>query len=204
MFGSTSRFDCRQLSVILEVNFDMTMIRLPATFFGFPRHVALVPTFDSRLNLLRKSYATVCKSTMVKPAPPDQPVPSRNEFIPALIDHHVLLAASKERCTSLATIIKQYTEVSGVVLDDCLPYEPHPSKTRRMTTEKSRGKGRNLVTVAHCAVVGDDHKITLASGFAVDVDMGEEMVIVTCGHTLDEVRSKSITSVAESFTYQLC
>jgi len=106
-----------------------------------------------------------------------------------LIDHHVLLAASKGRCTSLATIVKQYIEVSGDVLDVCLPYEPHPSKTRRTTTstEKGQGKVRNLVTVAHCAVVGDEHKITLASGFALNVHMGEEMVIATCGHTLEEV-----------------
>jgi len=167
------------------------MIRRPAfqsAFFRFPRYVAFV---NSRLTLLRKPYATICKSTIVKPAgPPDQPIPSRNGFIPPLIDHHVLLAASKGRCTSLATIIEQYVEVSGVILDVCLPYEPHPSKARRMTptsTEGSQGKVRNVVTVAHCAVVGGDHKITLASGFAVDVDMGEEMVIVTCGHTLEEV-----------------
>lgn len=96
----------------------------------------------------------------------------------------------------MSDIIRQYLEVSGTVLDICLPYESHPppdKRSRRSIGEKDEKKVTNVVTVAHCAVVGDSEehsKITLASGFAVNVDrekIGGEMAIVTCGHTLEEV-----------------
>ena len=130
-----------------------------------------------------RSHATVSESMIIQHA-----VPSPQEsFVPPLIDHQVLLAArSKGRKTSLSGIIQQYLQVSGTVLDVCLPYESRPSPGRRADKEKVT----KVVTVAHCSVVGDEHKITLASGFALNVDrekIGGEMAIVTCGHTLEEV-----------------
>ena len=90
----------------------------------------------------------------------------------------------------LSSIIQQYLEVKGAVLDICLPYESRPSPGRQLPI--SGENVTNVVTVAHCAVLGDseEHKITLASGFAVNVDREKiegEMAIVTCGHTLEEV-----------------
>jgi len=115
---------------------------------------------------LRASYATVSKSTSV-------------------IDHHVLLAARKGQRTTFPNVIKQYLESSGTVLDVGLPYESRPDETRRLTVGK-------VVTVAHCVLVGKDHKITLASGFALNVERAKvngEMVIVTCVHTLEKASS---------------
>ena len=122
---------------------------------------------------LRASYATVSKSSVSL---------SREELV---IDHHVLLAARKGQRTTLPNVIKQYLESSGTVLDVCLPYESRPDETRRLTVGK-------VVTVAHCALVGRDHKITLASGFALNVERAKvtgEMVIVTCAHTLEKASS---------------
>jgi len=147
--------------------------------------LALSNTF-SCTRVSRRPYAIVSESTIIQHAVP----PPRESFVPPLIDHHVLLAAkSKGRRTSLSGIIQQYLQVSGTVLDVCLPYESRPSPSRK-AVEKGKEKVTSVVTVAHCSVVGDEHKITLASGFALNVDrekIGNEMAIVTCGHTLEEV-----------------
>ena len=128
-------------------------------------------------------YATVSKSTISQHA---------------VIDHHVLLAARKGQRTTLPNIIKQYIESSGTVLDVCLPYESRPDETRRLTVGMDHSKEENMpskskvVTVAHCALVGRDHRITLASGFALNVERAKidgEMVIVTCAHTLEKASS---------------
>jgi hypothetical protein len=133
-----------------------------------------IPIPAGCVHRLRASYATVSKSTV-------------SQQLVILIDHHVLRAARKGQRTTLPNIIKQYLESSGTVLDACLPYESRPNETRRVGVDHSK-----VVTVAHCALVGRDHKITLASGFALNVERAKvngEMVIVTCAHTLEKASS---------------
>src|SRR5260221_5010013 len=98
----------------------------------------------SCIRVSRRPYATVSESTIIQHAVP----PPQGSFVPPLIDHHVLLAArSKGPRTSLSGIIKQYLQVSGTVLDVCLPYESRPSPSRQ-AVGKDKEKVMSVVTVA--------------------------------------------------------
>jgi len=90
-------------------------------------------------------------------------------------------APSVER-SSLPTLIQQYLTHSGKVLGVQLPYESRPSLARRVSDNNC-----DIHLIAHVAREGDRHKITLSSGFAVDVSDGQS-ILVTCAHTLEEVR----------------
>ena len=91
--------------------------------------------------------------------------------------------------TSLSDIIGHYIDQTGNVLNVSLPYESRPSKQRRVMFEGNIS-GKEVVTVAHCVRDRDKHKIGLSSGFALNAPAPREgeTLIVTCGHTLEEVR----------------
>lgn len=127
-----------------------------------------------------RSYATVSSSIIAQ-----RPHPSTS--VPQLLDSYILQADYK---TPLLDIIKQYIDTSGTVLDVSLPYESRPSESRRPRLATGADSCRNVVTVAHCVRLGPEHKITLSSGFALNVEGHKqgETLIVTCAHTLEEAR----------------
>jgi hypothetical protein len=60
--------------------------------------------------------------------------------------------------------------------------------------ESAVNEDQGIVLVAHVVKdkVSDEHKITLSSGFAVQLPgEGDGSVIVTCAHTLEEVSAPS-------------
>ncbi|KAF5312637.1 hypothetical protein D9619_003318 [Psilocybe cf. subviscida] len=115
------------------------------------------------------------------------------DITPAL-DRKLLQLSSK---TSLHELIRQYVAESGTVLDVFLPYESQPAISRRPNLVDAADSTRNVITVAHCAQFGNAHKITLSSGFALNVDFTskentKETLIVTCAHTLEEIRNSPL------------
>lgn len=114
--------------------------------------------------------------------------------IPAALDRKLLRSTPK---TSLQQLIQQYTAKSGTILSVSLPDESRPANTRRPNIFNAADSTRNVITVAHCAQVGNAHKVTLSSGFALNVNLTseantKETLIVTCAHTLEEVREHSV------------
>jgi len=139
----------------------------------------------------QKTYATVSPSIVGQTPHPAEP--TREEFsesVPPILDRLVLQAASKCHKTLLPDIIKQYIDTAGTVLDLSLPYESRPSDSRRPSLTNSADSCKNVITVAHCAQVGSEHKITLSSGFALNIEDRSnskgETLILTCAHTLEE------------------
>ena len=95
--------------------------------------------------------------------------------------------------TSLSTLVDQYLSNSGKVLDMTLRYESRPTETRRCKFDPENVEG--LVLVAHYVGNEKEFKVTLSSGFALDIQGkngekldDEDAVVVTCAHTLEEVR----------------
>jgi hypothetical protein len=88
----------------------------------------------------------------------------------------------------LSHLIRQYLTHSGKVLGTQLAYEPRPSSSRRISFSDNNSCDIHLI--AHVACEGDRNKITLSSGFAVDSSDGQS-ILVTCAHTLEEVRRMS-------------
>lgn len=143
----------------------------------------------------RRSYATVLSSIIgQRPHSSDLTKDEPSTSLLPLLDRHILQAALCGYKTPLLDIIKQYIDTSGAVLDVSLPYESRPSETRRPQLTTGADSCRNVVTVAHCARVGPDHKITLSSGFALNVESRKrgETLIITCAHTLEEVRQSPL------------
>jgi len=107
--------------------------------------------------------------------------------LPAL-DRFVLDALSAtpyvER-PNLPQLIRQYLTHSGKVLGAQLAYESRPSSSRRVSFSDNNSCDIHLI--AHVAREGDRNKVTLSSGFAIDSSDGQS-VLVTCAHTLEEVR----------------
>jgi hypothetical protein len=106
----------------------------------------------------------------------------------------VLQAAARQHQTPISDILKQYVTASGTVLDMTLPYEACPAPERRPHIADPGESAREVVTVAHVARDGLDHKVTLASGFVLNAmaprveGQDEEAMVLTCAHTLEEVR----------------
>ncbi|KIM48445.1 hypothetical protein M413DRAFT_440182, partial [Hebeloma cylindrosporum] len=148
----------------------------------------------ARAGVAQRPYATVSPSIIGQAPHPAEP--TRDEFsesVPPVLDSLVLQAASNCRKTLLPDIIKQYIETAGTVLDLTLPYESRPSDSRRPSLTNPAHSCKNVITVAHCAQVGLEHKITLSSGFALNIeDRKGETLILTCGHTLEEIRQSPL------------
>ncbi|KAJ7655063.1 hypothetical protein DFH06DRAFT_1201501 [Mycena polygramma] len=125
-----------------------------------------------------RAYATV--SSRIPNRPSSRPAPSE-------LDKMLLtsLAASN---AGLHDLIQQYVERSGHVLDPSLPYESRPKDCRRAAFDT----GDSMLMIAHC--VHDprtgDHEVTVASAFALAVpgESNEGPFVLTCAHTLEEIR----------------
>ncbi|PPQ90425.1 hypothetical protein CVT25_014943 [Psilocybe cyanescens] len=149
----------------------------------------------------KRCLATVSSSIIAQPPFPE---PLRKEFpetVPPLLDYRILQATSKPGRTTLTKIIKEYINTSGTVLDLSLPYESRPSESRRPDFANATDSCKNVVTVAHCAQVGSEHKITLSSGFALNIEDSKskgETIIITCAHTLEEIRQSPLLASASA------
>lgn len=87
---------------------------------------------------------------------------------------------------TLPDIIQQFENCTGHILDISLPYESRPSHSRRPSLDP-RIPNDNVVMVAHCvANAAGIHKVTLSSGFALEISGQRDLIVVTCAHTLEE------------------
>lgn len=154
-------------------------------------HIARVATAPNRL------LATVSPSFIPNREPPQPPTPTHKPVLPNTtapwIDTQILKALDVQPQTSLSDIIGHYIDQTGNVLNVSLPYESQPSGDRRVMFEE-RVSSKEIVTVAHSVKDGDAHQIALSSGFALNAPAPRdgEMLIVTCGHTLEEIRASPI------------
>lgn len=148
----------------------------------------LLPKSPERLKIAfslisrRRALATV--SPFILPFHDSPPPPS------SVLDGHLLSALETQNChASLTSIVEQYLMHSGKILDVSLPYESRPSECRRPRLTPT---GSVTVLVAHCVQDGAENKITLSSGFALELPSSpkDETLILTCAHTLEEVSWK--------------
>ncbi|CAA7264693.1 unnamed protein product [Cyclocybe aegerita] len=149
----------------------------------------------------RRRFATV-SPLIIAPGVPHPSEPAREKSldgVPPGVGSHVLRAASRGDQTTLEEIIKQYVDKAGTVLDISLPYESRPSATRRPLLEDVHDSCKDVITVAHYPQFGREHKITLSSGFAVNArEKDRETLIVTCAHTLEEIRQSPLLLAGNS------
>jgi hypothetical protein len=129
----------------------------------------------------KRQYATV-KSPLLLGKPPNLPPQTPS---PRPLDRFILESLARTKgCTALPQLVQQYLDRSGIVLDAQLPYEPHPSPSRRVSFSASSGGDVHLI--AHVARENDRNKVTVSSGFALETSSGQP-ILVTCAHTLEEV-----------------
>ena len=145
----------------------------------------------SCLSCARK-YATVRPVLFAgqPPEPPAGPIttPSAVESTSSL-DASILSQLQRIPTAGLPLLSKQFDDNSAKVLHTSLPYESRPSAERRVSFEGDDG---SVLMVAHAAQLGDQHKVSVCSGFALNVAQedanGQSLsVMLTCAHTLQEV-----------------
>ena len=111
------------------------------------------------------------------------------------------LARKLTRCglVSISDLYAQYSNEAGVVLDRVVPYEEQPQYSRQAHVRNSSGDesdGDGIVLVVHAQWDANADllsKTTVCSGFVVDASINSDKqgdTIVTCAHTLEEVRSR--------------
>ena len=140
-----------------------------------------------------RRFATVFPSIIIQPPPPPPAFKAGNSqgsektIGESLLDSKCLAALSKHaNQTSLTTLIKQYVQTAGCVLDRLnLPYESRPKENKVLAKDS-----KDIVLVAHCASDDAEDRVTLSSGFVLNARMhgADESLILTCAHTLEEVR----------------
>ena len=170
-----------------------------------------------------RHYAQVGPTTFVgkPPAPPDPPavpgpgpsVGAQTPALPSSFDAHILaelhrntrsehalLAGStttnRTTQTQLPTLIAQYVERGGLVLEASLPYESRPAAERRVPFDAEEDAEASVAMVVHVAENGAEHKITYCSGFALSAPKlaGGQALYVTCAHTLEEVSAELVVA----------
>ncbi|KAI0085651.1 hypothetical protein BDY19DRAFT_896116 [Irpex rosettiformis] len=145
--------------------------------------------------LLPRCYATVEPVTLLGKAPePPQHATSSPLRPPSALDALILSELRSSSGASLPGIVENYNDRAGHVLETSLPYEPRPNATRRVTFNDSDG----VVMVAHAIRHGDEHKVALCTGFALNLNSGgpsgenENTVILSCAHTIEEMRNSRL------------
>ncbi|OSD06034.1 hypothetical protein PYCCODRAFT_1431853 [Trametes coccinea BRFM310] len=133
---------------------------------------------------------------------------------PNPFDQHVLSELRKAAAaqqpslaqpTPLTELIDQYMKRAGHVMESALPYESRPGAERRVrfsdapdksVSEASSSADGALVVVAHAVLdsKSKEHKVAYSSGFFVQPPgtQDSEAVLVTCAHTLEEIRHNPI------------
>ncbi|KAJ2996717.1 hypothetical protein NUW54_g7208 [Trametes sanguinea] len=107
--------------------------------------------------------------------------------------------------TPLTELIDQYMKRAGHVMESALPYESRPGAERRVQFSDAVNKTGSsdvssadeaLVMVAHAVQdsKSKEHKVAYSSGFVVHPPGTPEgeAVLVTCAHTLEEIRHNPI------------
>jgi len=138
-----------------------------------------------------RTYATI-SPRLVRPSG------EHLQAAPSELDE-VLLDSLSASNLGLGDLIQQYIEGSGRVLDPSLPYESRPPDFRRTTFDN----GDSVMMIAHC--VRDHtgkHKVTVGSGFALAVpgESKEGPFILTCAHTLEEIRRSPLLLNSDTAT----
>ncbi|KAJ6604409.1 hypothetical protein DFH09DRAFT_1018509 [Mycena vulgaris] len=155
-----------------------------------PRAVAsvLCPRRSVAFRNDRRRYA------IVSPTPPNRPSAEPIQVGPSELDARLLAALpTSRRGASLRDLIHQYVEQSGCVLPCALPYESRPTEARRPAFSNSEP----VFMIAH--VVQDHtgkHQVAVSSGFTLAAPRhpDEGPLIVTCAHTLEEIRRSPLLS----------
>lgn len=149
----------------------------------------------SCFTIYTRCYATVRPVTFVG-KPPQPPITSDVPAFtaPTALDSLILSQFRSISATNLPSLIQQYDEREGHILESSLPYESRPNSSRRVKFDHVDTQSENgVVMVAHAVRHQDRHKVALCSGFALnlppseDADATDRTVIVTCAHTLEEV-----------------
>lgn len=136
------------------------------------------------VNFLRaRRYATVRPVTFVGQPPrlPEKTPPS-TLTAPSALDALILSKLQNTPKANLPSLVQQYLDNSGHVLDTSLPYESRPNQKRRAREDED-----GVYLVAHAAQHDDEYKVSLCSGFMLNVPATAGSVLVTCAHTLEEV-----------------
>lgn len=129
----------------------------------------------------RRLYATVHSPLTLAKSPISPPYPRP-------LDRFILETLANTPSTgrtALPQLIRQYLDHSANVLHAQLPYEPHPSASRRVSF--SADKRGDVYLVAHVIRESDRNQITVSSGFTLETSDGRS-ILITCAHTLEEVR----------------
>jgi len=130
--------------------------------------------------LRARPLATVNSPVILAKPPSPPPLRPLDRFI-----LETLASTPSTNRTALPQLVQQYLDRSGNALDAQLPYESHPSPSRRVSFSTNQGGCVHLI--AHVVRESDRNKITVSSGFAVDTLDGQS-ILVTCAHVLEEVR----------------
>ncbi|KAI0082213.1 hypothetical protein K474DRAFT_1586402 [Panus rudis PR-1116 ss-1] len=147
----------------------------------------------------KRPYATVGSTTFVGKPPIPPPINKADIPAPPLSSatdlNRLILSSLSDKNTPLPSLVEQYEQRSGSVLSNLsLPYESRPSSSRRADFEQHGSDlDNNVVMIAHAIQHGIDHKVAVCSGFAIrathnDPEASPETMILTCAHTLEEVR----------------
>jgi hypothetical protein len=145
-----------------------------------------------------RSYATVSPASVTLGGPPPPPPNSANAHptIQPPLDSQILGFASSGR---MALPARSYLSNSGQILDSSLLHESRPPDARKVNRRSFDGS--DILLIAHCVQDGDEHKVTVSSGFALEAPSPRkgESLILTCAHTFEEIlRSPLFLNASET------
>ncbi|KAJ3718265.1 hypothetical protein C8R42DRAFT_675522 [Lentinula raphanica] len=139
-----------------------------------------------------RQYATLSQSLVNLGGPPPEPPATELFHCPlSPLDRQLLNAlSSTKKFPSLSQLVHKYLNNSGDVLPSSLLYESRPSASRKVNREPATTDSSDVMLIAHCVQIGEEHKVTVASGFALEApyEREGESLILTCAHTLEEIR----------------
>ncbi|KAJ3801712.1 hypothetical protein GGU11DRAFT_869489 [Lentinula aff. detonsa] len=145
---------------------------------------------------ITRQYATVSQSLtdLGGPPVPEGAAIDLTPSIPSPLDRQILKVASCSESPSLSELVHSYLSNSRHILNSSLLYESHPSALRKVNRGPSTANSPDVLLIAHCVQDGDEHKITVASGFALEAPSQREgeSLILSCAHTLEEIRRSPI------------
>ncbi|TFK57420.1 hypothetical protein OE88DRAFT_1619167 [Heliocybe sulcata] len=145
---------------------------------------------------LWRNYATADSPLVLGKVPP----PPKSNNTRFELDTRILTELCNRPSSSrvkLENLVLQYMERGGHVLETSLPYESRPSSRRKVGLTSAAEDG--VAMIAHCVRDGENHRITLSSGFALE-GTGKhagESVVVSCAHTLEEIRRSPLATPDE-------
>ncbi|KAJ3736979.1 hypothetical protein DFJ43DRAFT_1129118 [Lentinula guzmanii] len=153
---------------------------------------------------ITRQYATVSQSPVDLGGPPvpEGAALDLTPSIPSPLDRQILKVASCSESPSLSELVHSYLSNSRHILNSSLLYESRPSALRKVNRGPSTANSPDVLLIAHCVQDGDEHKITVASGFALEAPSQREgeSLILSCAHTLEEADSSNGSNFHSSST----